>query len=78
MSVAFWNVPDPSVLGLCLIRQNPPWTTSVSTEASHLRRISFELTGSILRFWTFAGGAVFPTVARVIVDGDEDGCFKAL
>ena len=68
----------PSVFGECLTLQNPPCKTSVSTDASHLRRISFVLIGSILRFNTFAGSAVLPTVLIVMVDGFAEARLRAL
>ena len=73
ISTAFENTPVPSVFEECLILQNPPWSTSVSVLASHLSLTNLLFIGSILKFCTLAGTAVFPTALNVIVAGDLDG-----
>ncbi len=72
ISVAFWNVPDPSVLGLWRILQKPPWSTSVSVLWSHLNLINFVFIGSILKFCTFPGTAVLPDAVKLKIEGLTD------
>ena len=45
-SVASWNVPVPSVLGLCLTKIEPPAFTSISGTGFHLSLINLSVIGS--------------------------------